>query len=349
MQEQHGGIGSKNTQIGNITVNNGLGYNDVKDIATDVFRQNFPILMQQAAQTANERAQKLLEDFLRAAQKEGKMDPSSFKQPEKQLALYEAQKAFALSGDEELGAILVRTVLDLSKEPERSLKSLILQEAIKTLAIITPQQRMVLAATAIIREATFQHACDFGILSHLYRCYLGERWIDLDPKESDFRHLQFSGCGSINPIVHHPFIDIIKNTYPSIVSSGYPKSVLESAFMCVGVPRGLGVIPCLGNSGNFRLYIGKTPDLEFLAQQLQWTETQLSIAKEKATNTPVPDHDIAQAIEKTGGILAHLAKKWDETSMKSFTPTSVGVAIGYAHFAAQQQSPPDLLQGWISR
>jgi hypothetical protein len=63
-QQQKAGDKSTNLQAQNITVHQGISYQDAKEIATDVFKNNFLHLSQKTLMTAEERAQELIENFL---------------------------------------------------------------------------------------------------------------------------------------------------------------------------------------------------------------------------------------------------------------------------------------------
>lgn len=55
-QEQKGGMGSTNLQVGTVHISTGLSVADVKEIAKDVFNSNFSTLTQDARDIANKRA-----------------------------------------------------------------------------------------------------------------------------------------------------------------------------------------------------------------------------------------------------------------------------------------------------
>ncbi len=129
--EQKGGMGSTNLQIK--TLNVGMTYGDVRDIARDVFESNMQVFTKAAKLEADLRANQLREELVEKLKIKTPEELSSFEQPEKQSALFEAQKAYALSGDTDLKSSLVNMMLDLSSTEERSIKSLALQEAKKWL------------------------------------------------------------------------------------------------------------------------------------------------------------------------------------------------------------------------
>ncbi|HEA30193.1 MAG TPA: hypothetical protein ENH91_09395 [Leeuwenhoekiella sp.] len=101
-QKQEGAEKSTNLQAKQITVNQGISYNDAKEIAKDVFRNNFLELSQKAMVESQERANKLIDDFLEKLEKEKPESINSIESPSMQYALFTAQKEYAKTEDKEL-------------------------------------------------------------------------------------------------------------------------------------------------------------------------------------------------------------------------------------------------------
>ena len=124
-KKQEGGDGSSNIQAENVNVYNGITYKDAKEIALDVFNSNFIRLKSEAAQIAAERAEEITE--------KNEKSPESleeFKNPAMQDALFQTQKEYAKSGDEELGNLLVDILVDRAKTQERNMLQLVLDESL---------------------------------------------------------------------------------------------------------------------------------------------------------------------------------------------------------------------------
>lgn len=339
-QQQQGGIGSTNIQVDTIHLSTGLSVADVKEIAKDVFQSNFAVLTDTAKQIADDRARELREELMEALAADGRGKLDSFSQPEKQVALLDAQRAYALTGDEELKSSLVRTVLEISKEPERSLKSIVLQEALKVLPTLTSQQMKAIAATFVVRYVHFGAAGNLLALSKAYERCLGRKWSDIDPTDGDFRHIEYSRCGSID-IGEHSFIGIIKESYPGIVSAGFPAQELIDAFGQAGIPNS-GIMPCVNDPQKWQIAAIDNRVIDSKSKTHGWTEEQVSIAKKKLTENILDDEKLTQNIKSAGGTLAHVCEKWGSTAMKSLTLTSVGIAVAHSYVSGVDNSFIDL-------
>ena len=127
---QEGGDGSSNIQAENVNVYNGLSYQDVKDIATDIFKANFLSLKDEAAQIATERAEEISEKILGKIEAINPGALEEFAQPAMQDALFTAQKEYAKSGDKELGDLLVDIIVDRAEVSQRNMLQIVLDESL---------------------------------------------------------------------------------------------------------------------------------------------------------------------------------------------------------------------------
>src|SRR5215213_7058317 len=123
---QEGGEGSANYQAENMTINNGLNYSEVRQIAIDVFNDNFPELSRKAAREAAERAEYLIDRLLTELKQRAPGAINTMQDPGMQHALFTAQVEYAKSGDKDLGEVLVDILVDRAAVPERSLTQIVL-------------------------------------------------------------------------------------------------------------------------------------------------------------------------------------------------------------------------------
>ena len=139
VQKQEAGDGSTNLQGQSIIVNQGISYSDAKDIALDVFKANSLELSREAAITAADRAEKLADDFLENLNEKHKDSIKNLSQPAMQIALFDAQKAYAITGDEELESLLVDILVERATEDTRTIKQITLDESLKVAPKLTTE------------------------------------------------------------------------------------------------------------------------------------------------------------------------------------------------------------------
>jgi hypothetical protein len=151
-QNQESGDNSANYQAE--TINQyGLSYRDAKEIALEVFQHNFIVLSEQAKQTARERAEELVDDFLTKIAEKNPALLNSVKEPDMQLALYSAQKSYVRTGDKEIEELLVDILIERAEQDKRGLKQLILGESLEVVPKLTIRQLDYLTLILLIRSA----------------------------------------------------------------------------------------------------------------------------------------------------------------------------------------------------
>jgi len=160
-QSQQGGANSTNIQAQTVVV--GLSYSEVRDVALDVFRENFLILRDLAMSTAEDRARVFIERLIAEMQSSSGSPPESMGEPAMQSALYEAQKAYALSGDEVLSDVLVRLLVDRAGNDDKDLAQVVQQQALEVVPKLTTPQIHTLAVLFTILRAHFTN--NQGILA----------------------------------------------------------------------------------------------------------------------------------------------------------------------------------------
>ena len=337
-QSQSGGMGSTNTQIG--TVNIGLGYNDVKAIAKDVFDDNFNRLADHAKSIAESRAEIIREEIISelSSQKDARLD--SFAEPEKQVALLEAQKSYALCGDDELKGMLVRTVVEISKQPERSLKSIVLQEALKVLPHLTSRQMKAIALAFAMRHVRWVQKNDLNSHCELFLSLLGGSAASFDVTDGDFRHIQYCRCGNVE-VTSATFATLMKGIYPGFVAKGMTQPEIDEAFRSVGVPPGC-LIPALFDNSKIQIAAIDNGVLEEKASHFGWTNEQFNIAKRLLASNALDENEIDSLVSASNNACTKLKNLWDGTKLKNLSLTSVGMAVGHSYIVGSGNPVADL-------
>lgn len=213
--EQSQKIGDESTgyqAARDIIITNGVSYTEVKGIVMDLFRLNAYELLDSAGAIANARAEEVIEKYIERLQSEAPESVTSLNQPDMQYALLNAQKAHARVGDENLADVLVDILVERSKEPQRNLMQVILNEALEVAPKLTSSQIDILSTLFLLRYVKFQGLNQFFSLKN-YIISISENLIENLPlNESMYSHLQYSGCGRID-VTSIDIIDTVLNTY----------------------------------------------------------------------------------------------------------------------------------------
>ena len=119
--KQKTGNNSTSFQAQNIIINQGASEQEVREIALNVFKDNFIELSDIAKNTAKIRAEEITNDFVKKLQNENPEALNKAQDPDFQDALFNVQKEYAKSGDKELGDLLVNLLADRTQHDQRTI------------------------------------------------------------------------------------------------------------------------------------------------------------------------------------------------------------------------------------
>jgi hypothetical protein len=124
---------------GNVTV--GLAYGDVKEIVYDLFKQNFPSLLEEAHQKANENFQNYEKQLDNAIKRKiDEIDFNKFKEPNTQYLLNSTINQAARKGNTiDLGLLTETLIASLGKDNTEIL-NIVSEQALEILPKITSEQ-----------------------------------------------------------------------------------------------------------------------------------------------------------------------------------------------------------------
>ena len=318
-----------NIQAEQVTVNTGLTIAHVKEIAIEVFEGNFYKLTGMARETADKRAREITDQFIQELAAKNPAGMQAAEDPDFQHSLFTAQKEYARCGDKELGDILVDILVDRTKQEERSLLQIVLNESLSVAPKLNSEQLDILACcfnvcytrSLIIRDiATFANYLNNAIL------IFSE---PINSKPSNYNHLEFVGCASIRTGSRDP-IQILIDTYQAVFCKGYPVDAIKAIEDIEPSIRKVH-IPCLHDSSliqaggmddnTIKNMCSKAGISEELANQLIQINRQYLMNQQEAR-------------EFLGNICPGFPKFLDDaanTPFNSMELTSVGIAIAHAH------------------
>lgn len=137
---QIAGSHSTNIQIGgDLTI--GVSAEHARQIALEVFDANFLRLSEQAARTAQERAQELADEFVRRLYDERPDAAEKLRNPAVQYSLFNVQREYAKTGNVHCKEEQLKLLIHRIASEEQSLKQIVLDEAIETLPKLSREQR----------------------------------------------------------------------------------------------------------------------------------------------------------------------------------------------------------------
>ena len=321
-------------QAGNnadVQVNNyyGLSYSDVRQVALDVFKANFYELAGAAKEVARARAEEITEEFLRKLEEDNPEGLRKSEEPDFQHALFTVQKEYARTGDKELGDLLVDLLVDRSKQNERNILQIVLNESLSTAPKLTNEQ---LSALAII--FLFKYTQNFNIGNHIgLGVYFDKHvfpFVDrLVKNPSCYQHLEFTGCGSIQ-MGEISLEEQLSHVYQGQFLKGFDVSEITTRGITIGLDNRF-FIPCLNDPSKFQVNANSRENLEKRLDTAQVGSEDRTKILELFNVGKMSNDEIRQLCIKLRPYMQNAFDVWSNSTMKSFTLTSVGIAIGHAN------------------
>lgn len=329
-------VGNNSTSIqagGDMYISHGVSYSEAKEIALDVFKTNFYQLSEEAMDIATRRAEEFTEKVIVKLLEEKSYTLDSIKDPDLQYTLYNAQVAYARSGDENLSDVLVDLLVERVNKADRSLQQIVLNEALLVVPKLTSNQLDILSLLFIFKNANNVNMTSLEFLKIYVNAFVTPLISNLSVDDYNFWHLEYAGCGKIESGVLF-FQDIFINKYSILLSKGFTiEQFNENNNTQLNESEIL--LSCFHNKDRFQFNVLKRKELNHSDNLLQLFDSSLMNDKESEKFLKEFDPDLNKLIDL-----------WNSSNMKHMSLTSVGIAIGLANI--RMKTGRDLNLGiWI--
>lgn len=313
----------------NITIQQGIPAAEVRQMLLDVLRANLLEYRGRAQEQAIHRGEKITDAFLEKLSQENPEGLRQAETPDFQDALFTVQKEYAKAGDEHLGALLVDLLVDRTKQEDRNILQLVLNEALHTAPKLTKGQMATLSLVFLIRYTRCNGLGNLSQFADYYRRHLGGLLNDATTNDSSFQHLEFAGCGAIGmgEVSMH---GALTQTYPGLFSTGFDQARLDGAKLSERVRSAL-IIPCLNDPAKFQVAALNGTALEEKLGTLKTSDEERQQLNNLLIAAPVAPGQFELMLDPVAPFFREIVRLWDSTSMRKFTLTSVGMAIGHAN------------------
>jgi hypothetical protein len=329
-QAQQSGNNSTNIQANQIVINNGPTQAEIREMFFALYRANFYILAGEARDIARARAEEITLEFLKKLEKDNPSALSHAKDPSFQQALYIVQKEYAITGDKELGSLLVDLLVDRSKHGQRTILQIVLNESLNIAPKLTEDQ---LAALAII--FLFKQTQDFSLGTHEKLAEYFDKHISpfadkLRKSEVSFQHLLFCGCGSIISR-GYGLEQILLVSYKGLFFKGFEASEITRRGIAVGQDTRF-FVECLNDSSKVQIRavnkeaLQKTLDTHSVAPD---DRTKINLLFDQTIM--MSDEEVRKLCILMRPYMENVFSIWNTSVMTNLSLTSVGMAIGHAN------------------
>lgn len=323
---------STNYQAENMSViRSGMSYSECKEVALDVYKANYLQLSQEAGELAYRRAEHLIDRLLDKLREQGEQDLSGFKDPGVQTAIYDAQRAFIRTGDEDLESVLVELLKERMTAEQRDLKQIILDEALKVSASLTSQQMDILSLNFIL-TSTYQNG-----LRNLEEFYdyletsIKPLTTQLTSSAFCYQHMKYTGCCSLFETSSlKPIERLFHHRYPVFFSKGFTLDELEKASL-TNLDSTL-LLKCFHYPNLIQFNAYNTIELEGKCKDLGLSEKETSAASLLFNKTLMNYKEIKEHLEEKFGFIKDLTVMWKTSDFDKVSLSSVGIAIGQINY-----------------
>lgn len=330
-QKQDVAEGSTAIQAGgDVTITKtGLTYAEVRDVALDIFRSNFYELSGIAKETAKARAEEITEAFLEKLQKENPAGLDKSYDPDFQYALFTVQKEYARNGDKDLGDLLVDLLVDRSKQEQRDILQIVLNESLSTAPKLTDSQLSALSVIFLFKYTQNSSVGNHKLLGEYFDKYIAPFVSKIVKNLACYQHLEYSGCGSIG-LGANSLESILGNTYQGQFLKGFDKQEITDKGISIG-PDPRFFITCLNDPLKVQVRANTQEHLEKAFDEHAITPEDRVKIIELFNVGKMSDTEIKEKCIEIRPYMEGLFEIWSASAMKNFTLTSVGTAIGHAN------------------
>lgn len=337
---QEGGENSTNYQGQSITINQGITYQDAKNIAVDVFQANFIELSAKAAETARTRAEELVDNFLAELKERNPESLYSIEEPAMQYAIYTAQKEYARTGDKDLSDMLVDILVERSSLQERNLEQIVLDESLAVVPKLTSSQLDTLTIIFYLKYSRDLGVNSFSSLGRYLKKDIVPFTSLLSKENSLYQHLEFAGCGSVS-LGSLEIEELLSKTYSRIFCNGFTKEQFEEIGIDFGRYPNI-IIPCLQDGSKYQIAFIDEEEFEERARSFEIQESEISLLKPLMEKYQMDHSKIREVLINEEPSMSFLLNVWSTSPMKNMTLTSVGIALAIANARRKTGASIDL-------
>lgn len=276
------------------------------------------------------RAEELTDSFLKALQERNPEGVKKAVEPDFQLALLDAQKAYARTGDRDLGRVLIDLLVSRSAEKTRTLREIVLTESLQVVPRLTVQQINTISVVFILRYTRNYQVTSPDSLKTWFARVVQPFVPSLTKAATCYQHLAYSGAATIE-ITSARLGMIFRETYPGLFSTGHPKEEYQKHIEAYPALDGL-LIPSPHAPNNVQF-------LPLFEDKIRERFDAIHVPKpvqdelwQKHLNSRKSEGDVESYASENIPGFRDLLDVWAGSSLQSLMLTSVGLAIGHGNF-----------------
>ena len=330
-KDQSQSVGSGATAIqaaGNVTIN-GVSATEARAIALDVAKATFYELTGVARETMSVRVEEITEKVISKLEKDFPEGLKKATDPDFQHALFTVQKQFGRTGDQNLGDLLVDLLVDRSKQDQRNILQIVLNESLEVAPKLTSAHLAILAIVFLLGHTMNNRVSDYDTFGQYLDAHVSPFVKDLAINSSSYQHLEFTGCGSVQ-MGQRTLEELLLVHYQAFFSKGFELSEFLSKEIS-GECFQLFIMNCFDDPTRFQVRAMNKKVLEELFAFHRTTQQDREKILSLFESGRMGHHEVRQKCVSIRPYMETVFDCWSNSEMKSFKLTSVGTAIGHAN------------------
>jgi hypothetical protein len=318
----------KQTNVNQLNVYKGLTTVEAVDLINKVVDQKLIGFKSEAELTFGKRVDEFKQVLIPKLGQLSEQELDKLRDPDTILALKEASEISGRKTNHELRQLLANLVIRRIKnnEPgEEELKNLVYNEAISTIAKLTPDQLKIITLCYLLRYTS--NSAVTSIMSlNVYLNTSIKPFLEFRNTISQFQHIEYAGCGSINTF-GISLSGVIKNNYFAL----FQKPIEPDNVQAWGIETDL--LTKITSQREDKLYfVGRNKvDFKNNIKQHTFDEQIIKSILGRYEEHALSEQEVKDIVSNTD-IGRQLINVWEESELMKMTLTTVGIVIGATNY-----------------
>ncbi|MYX98040.1 hypothetical protein GT045_25315 [Streptomyces sp. SID486] len=301
-----------------------MGVEDVEYISTKMAMEVFSAHSRDAFQLMAERVETFARTYVDQILLESPEAIENIKDPGVQAAILDAESAYAKSGDDDLGALLVDILTKRTSIMDRNVAQLALSESIHVAQKLTAQQYSSMSLIFLLRHVKFG-APSLKVLHQRLRENLDPVAAEATITGADAQHLIATGCAILLPI---------SQSIPEAISGTYP------GFFCMGLESDNPAVrdlpasyfqTCIRDPNKVQVGCVDEQALSVLTEQNGASASEIETLKGLLKANPMSHDDLIKELIAVAPNMQSVEEKWSKTLFPQLSLTSVGLVLAHSN------------------
>lgn len=342
----YGSVQQINSMGGYININQtGITAADVVTIVEKLYDSNFPKLYKAAREVAEQNMEKFKEKLREEVSKVlNEKELGRFSDPDIQAGLYEAAATSARDGSEALRELLAKLVVKRVKNDDITLKQKVLNEAIRTIGKITPDQLNILTLCFLLKHASFTDLHSWEEFKIVLERDI-KPFIEFKGTDTEILHLQYAGCGKVEEALNLDLAQTFRNNYSFLFLNEFDSGSITALTLPIEISN--EIIVEGKQSGKIIFKAKNISELKKFLEEKGVKEPLLGEVVNLYNKGVLSPTEVQQKMESSMEWTKKLFYHFQETELTHLSLTSVGMAIAITHFEQVVANPLNI-DIWIN-